>query len=492
MKVFTATLGTETNTFSPIPTGMAAFEHTLLLHAGQRLEQPALPAGPLWAARRRAQEKGWQVVEGLCAFAMPGGITTRATYEALRDELLRDLRAAMPVDMVLLGMHGAMVADGYDDCEGDILARVRDIVGPKTVIGAELDPHCHLSEAMLTHADALICFKEYPHTDFIERGAELVDLCAAAAEGRVRPVSAVFDCRMIAAYHTPREPMRSFVDKIKSLEGKNGILSISVAHGFPWADVPDMGTKVLVIVDGDRAKAAALAEELGHELIGSRGRTAPPYLTIDQALDRASAAPAGPVVIADTADNAGGGAPSDSTFILQRVLERGLSDVGLAPLWDPVAVGFCFDAGEGARLELRIGGKTGPMSGPPLDLAVRVTRLGLQLRQSFGAATAPVGDAAAVTIEHPNSRNVELVLNTARTQATGLELFTGLGIDPTRKRIVVVKSSQHFHAAYAPIAKQVLYVGGPGAISSDLTSLAFRRIRRPKWPFDPDLFGPQP
>ena len=492
MRVFTATLGTETNTFSPIPTGMAAFERTLLLHAGQRLAQPALPAGPLLAARQRAKEKGWQVVEGLCAFAMPGGVTTRETYQALRDELLRDLRAAMPVDMVLLGMHGAMVADGYDDCEGDILGRVRDIVGPKVVVGAELDPHCHLSEQMLAHAHVLVCFKEYPHTDFVERGFDLVDLCAAAAAGTAWPVMAAFDCRMIGAYHTPREPMRSFVDKIKSLEGKNGILSISIAHGFPWGDVPDMGTKVLVIADGDRANAQAMAEQLGRELISLRGRTAPAYLSIDQALDHAIAAPAGPIAIADAADNAGGGAPSDSTFILRRILERGISDVALAPLWDPVAVGFCFDAGEGARLELRIGGKTGPMSGQPLDLAVHVTRLVRGMTQSFGAATAPVGDAAAVSIEHPRARGVELVLNSQRTQATGTDLFTNLGIDPRAKRIVLVKSSQHFYAAFAPIARDVLYVGGPGAIATDLTTFVYRRIRRPKWPFDSDPFGPQP
>src|SRR6185369_4062539 len=164
MRVFTATLGTETNTFSPIPTGMDAFRKTFLTKAGQHPDQPSLFSGPLWAARQRAKENNWQVSEGLCAFAVPGGITTRETYESLRDELLDDLKKSMPVDMVVIGLHGAMVADGYDDCEGDLLGRIREMVGPDVVIGAELDPHCQLSERMVQTADILAAFKEYPHT----------------------------------------------------------------------------------------------------------------------------------------------------------------------------------------------------------------------------------------------------------------------------------------------------------------------------------------
>ena len=156
--------------------------------------------------------------------------------------------------MVLLGLHGAMVADGYDDCEGDLLQKVRAIVGPGVVVGAELDPHCHLTPAMVDSADLLIAYKEYPHTDVLERALELVDLCAAIVEKRVRPVAAMVDCEMIVTVHTSREPARSFVDRLQAMEGKDGVLSISIAHGFPWGDVPEMGTKVLVYADGDRSQ----------------------------------------------------------------------------------------------------------------------------------------------------------------------------------------------------------------------------------------------
>ena len=234
MRAFTASLATETNTFAPMPTGLASFHQDGYFPAGTYPAAPSLFAGPLWAARQRAREHGWQLIEGLVASAQPSGITTRLAYETLRDELLADLRAAMPVDMVLLGLHGAMVADGYDDCEGDLLARVRRIVGPTVVVGAELDPHNHLSAAMVAHADLLISFKHYPHTDVLERAFELVDLCAAQVAGRSLPVASVVDCGMVAVLHTTREPALGFVGRLQAMEGQGGVLSISVTHGFPW------------------------------------------------------------------------------------------------------------------------------------------------------------------------------------------------------------------------------------------------------------------
>ena len=484
MRVFTGMLGTETNTFSPVPTALASFRETMLYRAGEHPDHPTMFTAPLWAARERARTRGWQVIEGLCAFAEPAGITVRADYEALRDELLGDLRKALPVDMVLLGMHGAMVADGYDDCEGDILARVRALVGPKVAVGAELDPHCHLSRAMLDNADVIICFKEYPHTDFLERGAELADLCADTAAGKIRPAMSTFDCRMIGIYHTSREPMRSFVDRLKALEGKDGVLSISVAQTFPWGDVADLGTKILVVTDNRAETGARLAERLGRELYALRGRTSAEYLTIDAALDRALAIAGGPVVVADSPDNPGGGAPGDATFVLAALLARGIGNVALGPFWDPQAVRFCHDAGQGARLALRIGGKTGPMSGEPVDVLAEVRHLARGATQRFGDATWAMGDVAVIRVG-----GIDIVLNSVRTQAFGTDLFTGNGVTLTDKKLIVVKSSQHFHAAFAPLAKAVLHIGGPGAIATDLAALPYRKARRPLWPLDPDPLG---
>jgi microcystin degradation protein MlrC len=480
MRVFTASLATETNTFGPIPTGAAAFKARGYFPAGKHPEALSFFAAPLWVARQVAASEGWTLIEGLVAGAQPGGVTTRAVYESLRDELLNDLKSALPVEMVLLGLHGAMVADGYDDCEGDLLRRVREIVGPDVVIGAELDPHNHLSAEMVRNANLLIAFKEYPHTDIVGRARELVALSADAARGKVRPVCAVVDCEMIVTIHTTSEPGRSFVDRIRALEGRDGVLSISISHGFPLGDVPDMGTKVLVYTDGDQKKADALARTLADELIGLREQLKVPFLDIDTALDRAVASLQKPVVLADRADNPGSGSPGDSTFILRRMIERGIRNAAVGPMWDPLAVKIAFEAGKGAKLPMRIGGKVGPASGDPLDLMCEVRALFPEMWMTglSGAAT-PVGDAALLA-----AHGIEIVLITLRNQAMGTDVFTQLGCNLAAKDIIVVKSAQHFQASFASVANSVLYVGAPGAATPHLATLPFRKIRRPKWPLD--------
>ncbi|SEB04076.1 M81 family metallopeptidase [Variovorax sp. YR216] len=480
MRVFSASLATETNTFGPMPTGLASFRDRGYFPAGQHPDTLTLFSGPLWAARLRGKEAGWTLIEGMVAAAQPSGITTRLAYESLRDELLRDLKAALPVDVVLLGLHGAMVADGYDDCEGDLLQRVRALAGPDTVIGAELDPHCHLTPEMVEHADVLITFKEYPHTDVLERGLELVDLCVATAQKKIRPVAAVVDTGLILTVHTSREPARGFVQRMQSLEGKDRVLSISLAHGFSWGDVPGMGTKMLVYTDGHAAQAQALARQLADEVIGMRDALAVNYPDIDAALDEAMAFQGGPVVMADGADNAGGGAASDSTFVLQRMVDRRITNAALGPLWDPIAVRIAFDAGEGARLRMRIGGKISPLSGQPLDLdcTVKALKPGLVMTGLAGTPT-PMGDCALVEVA-----GIEIVLITLRNQAMGTDLFTQLGCDLAARQLIVVKSSQHFYASFSKVGKHVIYVAAPGSVTLDLSTLPYQKIQRPKWPMD--------
>ncbi len=484
MRVFTGALATETNTFAPMPTGLASFRDRGYHAAGRHPDAMSFFAAPLWAARQRAKTLGWDVVEGMVAAAQPGGTTTRTAYETLRDELLDDLRAALPVDMVVLGLHGAMVADGYDDCEGDLLTRVRAMVGADVVVGAELDPHNHLTPAMLDNADLLIAFKEYPHTDVLERAYELVDLCAAQVGGRIRPVAAAVDCEMLVTMHTSRQPARGFVDRIQSLEGKDGILSISVSHGFAWGDTEHMGTQVLVYADGDAARAQALARTLADELIAMREQLRVVQPSIDAALDEALAFENGPVVLADGSDNPGGGAAGDSTFILRRMLERGIGDACIGPLWDPVAARIALEAGAGATLPLRIGGKVGPLSGDPVDAVCHV-RAVLDEMIMTGLAGTPLsmGASALVEIAVPGcDSSIEIVLITVRNQAMGTDLFTQLGCRLEGKRVIVVKSSQHFYASFSKVARHVVYVAAPGAVTADLNTLPYRKIRRPKWP----------
>jgi microcystin degradation protein MlrC len=481
MRLFTAALATETNTFSPIPTGLACFQARGYFKAGQHPDQMMHFAGPTWAARLRARGQDWELVEGTAAGAMPAGVTTRHAYETLRDEILEDLKRAGKVDIVLLGLHGAMVADGYDDCEGDILRRVREIVGNDVVVGAELDPHCHLTPEMTRHADLLICFKEYPHTDILDRGLELVDKCIAMHQGKTRPVHAVFDCEMASMMHTSREPMRSFVDRLLELEKNDpGIVSVSVAHSFPWGDVPEMGTKVIVYTDNDLPKAKALAETLGREIIGFRENLQAPYPAVPDAVDQALAGPTFPAILADSADNPGGGAAGDSTFILEELIKRKVKDAVVGPFWDPIAVQLCEDAGVGARLPLRIGGKTSPASGRPLDVTCQVKALRQEtIMTGLSGSPSRLGNVAVIDVD-----GITIVLVTTRNQAIGTDLFTQFGIDLAKQKLIVVKSSQHFYAEYSKVSRRIIYVDSPGSVPRDLRVLKYKKVRMPKWPVE--------
>ncbi len=488
MRFFTAGFETETNTFSPLPTSTRNF---FVTRHGDYSTYPPNKDSIVAEFRRVIEARGWEVVESLIAYAEPGGITLRKTYEGFRDEILADLRAALPVDGVLLDLHGAMVAEGYDDCEGDLIAAVRQIVGPGVPVGVELDLHCHITEKMVANATAIITYKAYPHTDMLERGRELCNLIAEAAQGKIRPTMGVFDCRMIGLFYPTQEPLKSYVARMTALEGKDGVLSVSLAHCFPWGDVADLGVKTLVVTDNNALQAAALAEKLGREFYDLRETIYPNYLSIDDALDAALAVGRTPVVLADVSDNSGGGAPGDSTFVLRRLLERRIENVALGCLYDPVAVSVAMDAGVGATLDLRIGGKLGPMSGDPLDLRVEVTALAPDAFQYFGDAQKPqeilLGDTAALRVN-----GIDIVLISLRVQTFSPEVFTNLGIDPTQKALVIVKSTQHFYARFAPIAAQVIYISAPGAVQPDFKQIPYRHADTNQYPMVADPLNSMP
>ncbi len=484
-RLFTACLGTETNSFSPIPTGMSVFEQTMLVRGGQHGDRPGLFGVPLLRWKQQAQALGWTVAEGLACFAAPAGNTTQATHAALRDEILADLQRAMPVDAVLLNLHGAMIADADPDAEGDLLARVRALVGPAVPIGAELDLHCHLSRQKVANADFLVIYKHYPHVDVAERADEVFSLMRRMLDGEVKPTMAVYDCAMLGIYPTTAEPMSGLVARMTALEAEPGVLSVSLAHGFPWGDTPELGTRVLVVTDGDARLAARHASELGEAIWAARDAIVPHFYSIEEAIDRLQAhEPDGrPFVLADTADNPGIGAAGDSTFLLRRLIERGVGGIALSPLWDPVATALAFDAGLGARLAMRIGGKLGPASGAALDLEVQVMALTPDAWQPFGGAMAPLGRVAWLRAGGPGDEQaIDIVVNDHRVQSFHPDCFRVAGIDPLRPKALVVKSTQHFHGGFAPIAREVLYVSAPGAGSMDMAALPHRTVHRELWP----------
>lgn len=485
MRIFTAALATETNTFSPICIDRRAFEASLYASPGKHPETPTLCTAPITVGRRVTAQKGWKLIEGTAAWADPAGLVNRQTYEDLRDEILGQLRAALPVDAVVLGLHGAMVADGCEDTEGDLLQRVREIVGPDVLVCAELDPHSHLTARRAAAADFFVFFKEFPHTDFVERAEDLWRIAIDKLEGRVEPVMSIFDCRMIDVFPTSREPMRSFVDKLIQIERDDAdVLSLSVVHGFMAGDVAEMGTKMLVVTNGKAEKGEALARELGLELFSRRGTYRMPEIDERQAVAQALAAPAGPVVIADMWDNPGGGTAGDATVVLEELIAKNATDTAIGTIWDPMAVQICMAAGEGAEIPLRFGAKSAPGTGRPIDGIVKVVKLVRNAEMRFGESFAPFGDAV-----HIRAHGIDIILNTTRAQSFDPSLFSVMGIDPTSKKILVIKSTNHFFASFSRIASEILYCSAGTPYPNDPARTPYRRARRDIWPLVTDPHG---
>ncbi|AOR70741.1 hypothetical protein BBJ41_24815 [Burkholderia stabilis] len=487
MRIFVAALAHETNSFSPIPTSLHSFEERALYRPTNG--EPDAKADDLVGYGtfvREARARGHEVRASIFAFAEPGAPCAQRDYETLRDEILDDLRAAQPVDMVLYLLHGAQMAQGYDDCEGDLLAKTRALVGPGVVIGTELDLHANVTTAMLENCDVLLACKHYPHTDFDECAVDLIDLAERTVRGEIRPTMHFERVPMLGMFFTTEPRMAQLNQDAMDREGRNGILSVSLIHGFPWSDFPDTGAGVLVVSDGNRDAAREHARELARGFVAVRDETIELRQPIERILDEIAAAPADaagrPFVIADTADNPGGGAGSDSTFILDAILKRGLRGVVLGMIWDPVAATFARDAGVGATICVRLGGKTGTRAGRPLDVVAKVLAVEAGLAQHDDAFKFPgpgLGLTALLEID-----GVRVVVNSARQQTYSPSCFTDLGIDLPRCTIVVVKSTQHFQALFGPLARAIYYCDTPGSLSLDFNAADYANLTRPMWPFD--------
>jgi microcystin degradation protein MlrC len=491
MRIFAAGIATETNTFSPIPTALEDFAVQRGRDAAAgKIDNPSLDLSASWG--RQACERGYEFIFGLMAWAQPAGLTVRSAYEALREEMLRDLRSALPVDVVLLNLHGAMVAQGYDDCEEDLIGRVREIVGRKVIIGVELDLHCNLTKPKICAADLVITYKEYPHTDLPDRARELFELAVAARLGRIRPTMALFDCRMTGLYPTTRAPMRAFVEVMAAAEKRSGVLSVSFAHSFPYADLPHIGAKTLAITDNNPHVAEQLARELGLQVYGLRHEIGCESfsLPLEQALTRALASAKRPVVVADQSDNAGGGAPADATFVLRWLLEHRVTDVAMAIFYDPEVVRLALRAGVGAVLPFRLGGKLGLSSGAPVDLEAKVlsflrNHFHPLLQRDAAPFLFPAGDVVAL-----RCAGIDIVVSSERCQCMSPVIFSDLGIDPKAKRLLIPKSVQHFHAAFAPIAGEIIYMSAPGAVVPDPRQISYQRLQTGRlYPWTDDPLG---
>ncbi len=479
MRIYIAGVQHESSSFSPIPTSFRSFEQWNWT-ADKPYDADGFGYGE---ACRLAEAANMDVVAGPFFNAEPSSPSTAAAWQQISSQILEGLRLAMPVDIVFLCLHGAQMADGVDDCEGAIIGATRRIVGPEVAIGVLLDLHANVTSAMCTLADLTVSCREYPHIDYAQRAWEMLPVLRDIARGAVRPVTRTYRIPATGVFPTTDEPMRSFVSRSRDVQGRPGVLMVSANHGFEGCDVPFMGASIIVTTDDDEALAEQVLDEVATSFLTIVAGTTWSGLGVTEALDEALRFSDGPIVIADRSDNAGAGAASDSTYVLAEMIERNIANAAVGMIWDPMAVRVCHDAGVGARLAMRIGGKAGVLSGAPIDANVEVTSVRDNAMQALfgqGEPREPLGRSAAVRIG-----DIDVVLTSRRQQVFSPHCFTEHDIDPTTRHIVVVKSMQHFMGGFAPIAAHVVRCDGPGSATVDMTKIPHRRIKRPMLGLDP-------
>ena len=487
MRIYVAGVQHESSSFSPIPTSFRSFEQW-----NWSADTPHDTDGFGYGeACRLAAAATLEVAAGPFFSAEPSSPATASAWREICEHILAGLRAALPVDMVMLCLHGAQMADGTDDCEGELIAAARAIVGPDVALGVLLDLHANVTSAMCTHADLTVSCREYPHIDYAQRAREMLPVLRSIARGLVHPITRARRIPASGVFPTPDEPMRSFVTRFRNAQARPGVLMISANHGFEGSDTPFTGASVVVTTDNDESLADEIADEIAADFLATIVDNPWNGLDVGEAIDEALRLPGGPVVIADRSDNAGAGAASDSTYILAELIKRDVMNAAVAMIWDPMAVRVCHDAGLGARLPMRIGGKAGHLSGAPVDADVEVTSVRTDAVQALfgqGPPREPLGKSAAIRIG-----GIDVVLVSRRQQVFSPHCFTEHDIDPTNRHIVVVKSMQHFMGGFATIAAHVVRCDGPGSATLDMAKIPYQRIKRPMLGLDPvEMIGLEP
>ena len=486
MRVFIAMLSHETNTFSTLATDRAQFQTRELRYGGEVLEVYRATGTCLGGMIDGAAARGLTLLPSLAAAASPAGRVSRAFYEDAKARICGDLRAAGRLDGVLLDLHGAMVPETVDDGEGDLLRAVRDVVGPALPVGVTLDFHANVTADMVRHASLLHGYKTYPHVDMAERGREAAERVADLIAGRIRPSVAYRQPRLlppIAGQRTARGPMRRLYDLADEMERDPRVVTVSVFAGFPLADIHDAGLSIYVATNGDAGLAAKLADQLEAVAWEHRREFVHRAVPVRDAVAEALGLDGHPVVLADIADNTGGGAAGDGTEILRELLRVEAPSATVACLWDPQAAAACARAGLGATLTLEVGGKVDDRHGAPVTMTGRVRALsdghfvhtGPMLRGLPGR----LGPTAVL-----QSGGVKVILISHRWQTLDPEMIRLVGIDPREERILVVKSTVHYRAAFEPLAARIIEVDAPGLSSSNLDRFAFAHVRRPIFPLD--------
>src|SRR5215212_6305187 len=484
----------ETNTFSKLATTLDDYRKRWLIEGEAMVPRFTGTRNEIGGYIDAVKTYGWQPVWAGAANATPSGKLTKQTWETIRDMIVDAARKAGNLDGICLSLHGAMVTETEDDAEGVLLELLRGVVGPDVPIATTLDLHANATVRMAKNANALVSYRTYPHIDGYERATQAAALVQEAMAGRKKPRCLLVQPAMLegADHGRTTQPgeMRDLLAKADAYEKEPGIDVVSIQAGFTWADIPYTGPSVAVSHEpAAEARARAIARELIDDIWRRRDETLSARtkgfrsVADGVAAARAKTDKPGPLVIADGTDNPGGGGYNDTTPVLQALLDAKVENVAFGTIYDPATVQQAMKAGVGAEIDVALGGHTDLSMGAPVKARAVVKMLSDGLFRNDGPMNAGVetrmGPTAVLRIG-----GIDVVTISSRIQTIDLQVFLSQGIDPTSKSVLVVKSVQHFRAAYGPIAREIVLVDSGGICSPDIHKLKFTKLRRPIWPFD--------
>jgi microcystin degradation protein MlrC len=483
-KLVVAMMMHETNTFSPVPTPLASFRP---LSGPAAIEEFQDTNTQLGGFLHVAQEMGAEIAVPMAAGAHPSGYVEKAAYEEMCAAIVGAIRGGC--DAAFLALHGAMVAEHVDDGEGELLRRIR-AVAPRLPIAVGLDFHAHMTPQMVDNATVLTGYCTYPHVDMGETARRAGRTLARALDGEVAPV-VVWDSRPMMTstlVHTPsRQPMKDIMDMAMAAEASGAVLNASVFGGFPHADIPHISCSAVVVCDRRPEAGRALAERLMGQAWERRAAFLYQGAPLAEQIARARTLGEGPIVLVDHGDNTASGGTQDVMRVIDEVMRQGLDDVVAGPICDPESVARILAAGTAASVTLALGGKIDMpqigLKGKPLAVTGKVTRI----TDGEFVVTGPMATGTRVRMGRTavlDTGAMQIVVSERRSEPFDVGVFTHCGIDPRRKRYVLIKSRQHFRAGFEPIARHIVLCDGDGVTSSDLGLFTWKNRRRPLYPFE--------
>ena len=480
----------EVNTFVSGVTTLEDFRRRYLLE-GAAIFGPARGSGQeIDGVIQVAKAEGIELVPAVAAYGGASRPVQDSAYAFIRDRVVASAqRERGRIDGVILALHGAMATETSEDPEGELIAAVRDVVGPTLPIVVSFDMHCHLTDRKLRAADAIVGYHTHPHVDFMDTGMRAMQIMARTLRGEVRPVVVQRKIRMLTSaehHNTSRPPMGELFARVAAIEREPGILGATIFATQPWMDVAELGWSAVVVADGDRALAQARADELARMAWERREQYLVRKTPIAEAVRQALASAERPFIFADSSDSVTGGAYGDGNILLRTLLESGYGDTALLTLTDPEAAAACHAAGVGSKVTVAVGGKLAPAFYRPVTVTGRVRKVtdGKYVCE-LPPTPIDVGRAAVLQVG-----GISLALSERPAPTIDQEIYRHLGLEPRETKIVQVKSPGGFRAVYGPFAAGIFEIDTLGPTDSELTRLPFRKIRRPLWPFDPELSDP--